>query len=55
MNEGQGQIDETRAEDEWMNRVSEGDCEKMKAARQGKFIYITRLFTKAVKVLYIMH
>ncbi len=45
MNEGQGQVDEMRAEDDWMNQVSNGDFE-MKAARQGKFIYITHLIHK---------
>lgn len=46
MNEGQGQSDEMRTEDDWMNRVSNGDCEQMKAGRQGKFIYITHLIHK---------
>lgn len=46
MNGGQGQVDEMRAEDDWMNRVSNGDFEQMKAGGQGKFIYITHLIHK---------
>lgn len=46
MNEGQGQIDAKRAEDKWLNWMSNGDSEQMKAKRQGKFIFITHLIHK---------
>lgn len=43
MNEGQGQNEVIMAEDDWMNWVAHGNCKKMKAGRQGKFIYTTHL------------
>lgn len=55
MNEGQGQVGEIKAEDEWVNWASNGDCEEMKAGRQGKFIYITQLMRKNSLSPYIMH
>lgn len=56
MNEGQGQNEVIMAEDDWMNWVSHGDCKKMKAGRQDKFVYINTFNSQQqFKVLYIMH
>ena len=46
MNEGQGQTDALRAGDKWLNWMSDGDSEQMKAERQGKFIFRTHLIHK---------
>lgn len=56
MNEGQGQDDVIRAEDDRMSRVSNGDCKQMKARRQGELIYFhTFNSQRQFKVVCIMH